>query len=1042
MGSIFGDVVNCTGLQLNYGSAKIKSNSTTALNITNLNNAQILNVDTLGNTTTIYSDLNVLGKATYSSQTIFSVADNLIQLGAGNGGDLLDLGFFFTYNSSNYGAFYRQHGTDQWFLKDGITVMPGSVVTGGTVANLNVNTLTSSFLSPTTMNGTLSSQSVIPSATLTYDLGSLSNYFNNAYVNSIYSSSLNTNNLIYSDASKKLSNLTLSSNFTLSAGTLSVTSLSNLTTSTLPEGANLYYLDSRARASISASGNLSYNSTTGAISMSTTPSFTSMAGTISTAVQNSITTMTGLSSLITTSFRLNSSPISGGVLVSDINGVGTWTSLSGLCITSVSGTSPITASTTLGASTIGLNYNATNLKLTSTALNTIQDIATSSSPSFTNLSLSGNLMVSGSSIIGASSLTAGAFLNITGTQSVGVGGRVYGTYFNTTLAVATIPNAMCVSINPSFNATAGTITNSYGLNIDAGSNVAGTITNAYGLYVNNPTIGTNNYSAYFGGTIGLGTTAPNISGTYYGMDITPSTTGAVGVLRISCQGTDDRAVISLGNHGGLANYWDTGIYRGGVGVITGGNYLNLGAYEGIVFNSSHAAFGSQTTSMIITSAGQVGVGTTSPGNKLVVSTTTDIDGIFIDGTSNPCLALKNSGTVRCYLAVATNASSYSSGSAVNDIVLRTQSTNLLFNTNSGGATAMYISSGGNVGIGTSSPAYTLDINGPVNVSGSLYVNGASNSTFSSTTNALDLYSTHGAYRIGFDSLGGTVGYIRHNVPSNGTNIYGHCFSTSSAINGPYTNTLFVSGTGRVGIGTTSPVYPLDVNGDFCVERGTGSTAPTSGFLLTNVASKTFTIDFDGYAAKLQLNGALTQSGGSNINSFAGNVGIGGNTSPSDYLTIGTTSTTGGITMNNNTANYVPASLNYYEEYTDSSFVWTGIWAANQTGTLRIVRIGKMVTLYLSAISAIANTPAVIQSYASIPARFIPSVQQITSCVVNDNTIFGVKGSIMIKTNGLIVIQSSVQTTNNSLTNSYLAAFSGLSSSNSGWASAIVMHYLI
>ena len=48
-----------------------------------------------------------------------------------------------------------------------------------------------------------------------------------------------------------------------------VSDISNHNTGDLTEGTNLYYLDSRARASISVSGDLAYNSTTGVISYST-----------------------------------------------------------------------------------------------------------------------------------------------------------------------------------------------------------------------------------------------------------------------------------------------------------------------------------------------------------------------------------------------------------------------------------------------------------------------------------------------------------------------------------------------------------------------------------------------------------------------------------------------------------------------------------------------------------------------------------------------------------------------------------------------------
>ncbi len=47
------------------------------------------------------------------------------------------------------------------------------------------------------------------------------------------------------------------------------TTISNLTTSSIPEGARLYYTDARARAAISAAGSLSYNNVTGVISYTT-----------------------------------------------------------------------------------------------------------------------------------------------------------------------------------------------------------------------------------------------------------------------------------------------------------------------------------------------------------------------------------------------------------------------------------------------------------------------------------------------------------------------------------------------------------------------------------------------------------------------------------------------------------------------------------------------------------------------------------------------------------------------------------------------------
>lgn len=54
----------------------------------------------------------------------------------------------------------------------------------------------------------------------------------------------------------------------------------------------------------------------------------------------------------------------------------------------------VTVPIILSGDDIGLDYNTTNLKLTASQLNTIQDIATSSSPTFTNLTLSADLLFS------------------------------------------------------------------------------------------------------------------------------------------------------------------------------------------------------------------------------------------------------------------------------------------------------------------------------------------------------------------------------------------------------------------------------------------------------------------------------------------------------------------------------------------------------------------------------------------------------------------------------------------------------------------------
>jgi hypothetical protein len=105
----------------------------------------------------------------------------------------------------------------------------------------------------------------------------------------------------------------------------------------------------------------------------------------------------------------------------------------------------------------------------------------------------------------------------------------------------------------------------------------------------------------------------------------------------------------------------------------------------------------------------VGIGTTVPASALHVYSTASAGGITVDGNSNPAITLNGSGSPRGYVGIAESPGAFSSGAAAGDIVVRAQNSNLLFNTNGGGATAMYISTSGNVGIGTINPIGNLDV---------------------------------------------------------------------------------------------------------------------------------------------------------------------------------------------------------------------------------------------------------------------------------------------------------------------------------------------
>ena len=403
-----------------------------------------------------------------------------------------------------------------------------------------------------------------------------------------------------------------------------------------------------------------------------------------------------------------------------------------------------------------------------------------------------------------------------------------------------------------------------------------------------------------GGNVGIGTTVPE-----YSLDVNGGIRTILGYIR----GANSSADINLdGNVGSRVRY--------------GGQSVTL--------DSSNVGFRTSSTErMRITSAGNVGIGTTNPSTNLhiqgtapIITTTATntISGLQLNiiGGSAAVFRVLDNGTERIRLNPDGNVGigTTSPGSRLH---IETASSNPLrmVRTSGGGNFGFeigsgtiglydytnttyrwYINSSGNVGIGTTSPVAKLDIGG---ASGEM-IRLADSSTVGNPFISFFQTSTRRSYIQHVDSgdnltLASEYGGIRFMTGTGGTE----------------TEKMRIDSSGNVGIGRTSPGAKLDVNGDAIINNitvGAGSgndsnntvmgggafTSNSSG--TENVSIGVRTLD----QADASYNTAIGAKAGGSITTGNGNIVIGsldrnGNYVPAydiisddDHISMGTTTT--------------------------------------------------------------------------------------------------------------------------------------------------------
>ena len=252
--------------------------------------------------------------------------------------------------------------------------------------------------------------------------------------------------------------------------------------------------------------------------------------------------------------------------------------------------------------------------------------------------------------------------------------------------------------------------------------------------------------------------------------------------------------------------------------------------------------------------GNVGIGTTSPSEKLEVS-----------GSNTLSIKLSPNNTEATYVTTLTNNYSATLGtelkSGTYNILTHGNGTGTALNFTNGAMTFdfrnsehMRITEAGNVGIGTTSPTAALDVNGEIAIRGG---EGADDAR-------MHFRASDNSNRFTIETdLDGSTSNDLLGFRAAGTD-----------------NILVLKGNGNVGIGTTSPGDALEVNGAISTTSSNFVSASTGSILTLQTASAPYSYSYINAAAA----GGVMISAALALQTDAGNVGI-GTTSPSAKLDV-------------------------------------------------------------------------------------------------------------------------------------------------------------
>ncbi len=364
-----------------------------------------------------------------------------------------------------------------------------------------------------------------------------------------------------------------------------------------------------------------------------------------------------------------------------------------------------------------------------------------------------------------SNLTAAA-ANVTGDLTVS------GTITGGTLSVSGLSSGGAVEA-PYFTATSTTATSSF----------------AGGL-----TAGTNGLTVLQNGNVGIGTTAP---ATVLQVNGASNTTDTLTLRANTNNGLNRPGIV-------LVNATPAPLLRIGSGSTDGESWFN--ALGGLHFGTGNAAYGINERLTILTS-GNVGIGTTTPSSTFHIYNGASglsplgTAGATIESNANVYLNLLTAAGQKTGLLFGIGGTSNVEGAIIyNDPAT---ARGLQFRT-AGNNTRMVVNSTGNVGIGTTSPFGKLHV-----------YTGAS--TAPGANSLADEFVIEGSGNVGLsiltpDSTGVANLYFGHNNDNDAGRIVYNNSNDSFDFFNSGTQSVKITGTGNVGIGSTSPMYKFTVGG--------------------------------------------------------------------------------------------------------------------------------------------------------------------------------------------------------------------------------------